>query len=1080
MVMIGLSFSANAQIKKGEKLMSQGAYLEAVKPLKKDFYGKDRNIEAGVLLARCYYQLRDYQEAADVLSQIDPSEIQSADDRRFVSDVFIVNDDFSSAYVNLIQLLSEDQSDKRTLLWLDKIGDLMKWDTLQTYSKTDIVKGINSIYNEYAPYLANDDEELWFVSDVSGIQNVFPASFNNQNLHLYYKAKLKSKSRNEVSRPSMLFKKRDYYYHDGPMAHWKDDNYALTLRNIDAPNGKLGIYFSTLSGAEDDIKPFKYNEDYNTAHPTFSKNGNRIIFASDRPGGYGQMDLWYSDFTNGNWSEPKNMGAVVNTPFSEVFPTYYKGRLYFSSDRTDIGYGALDVYYAAENEGYNKVTNLRAPINSAYDDFSLSFLNTIEGYFTSNRKTGFGGDDIYAFTYIPEKAKIKDVKFELTTQVPEGTLIQVFNANDSLIASTTTSGDNSFQLKDLQTGEKYMMKVADSDLSKETKITLISGGGTEINQFNQSGSQTYPFELTGINDEFAAKPLSETELLTHAIVGKIIAEKGTNINGIPVSLKNSGGTVLGESKTTPDGRFEIKGAVAGEDYTIETEGLDAYHEIDIYGSSGAITQSLVPNAQNSFAYTRAAAPAMWMETESIHVPNVFAIVLNNEPVKGEIITLFDEKDQEIMHPDINEDGFMKLDTMRTGKAYRLNMPKRNLAMDDRLILLDGNGDTSQTVRPFDANNFFFEYLIYKDYGQSEAEQEALAATNKSMLNPESYGKTYKARIKNYDLPGHTAFVLRATDGSRMDTVYSNSKGVILMHHILEDLEYELELTDTIFNENKEIDLLDEKNSIAFNGSSEEKKIFKFSLLDGLNSSARKQDNIDDSILKLNLAGRMQSKNSKNVEITISDKNGKLLTRSYASKKDQFSLNDITPMSSYIITSTDPDPNAVLVLKIPESSDSLRIKRNKDGNFYVNMNADTKPELTLIDKNKEKVQVKEGARFALPAVYYGFNSYYLKLNSRNSLDKLVTLLKDNPDLRVEIQSHTDCRGPANYNNLLSQKRADGVADYLEKSGIKADRLEAIGKGETELANRCKDGVNCDEDEHAVNRRTEFVILGRDKK
>src|SRR5690606_4788718 len=248
-------------------------------------------------------------EAADVLSQIDPNEMSSAEDRRFLSDVYIVNDDYSSAYLNLIQLLSEDQSDARTLLWLDKVGDLMKWDTIPNYSKAEIVTGINSIYNEYAPFLA-DEEELWYVSDVAGIQTVFPASFDNQNIHLYYKTKLKSKSMNEVSRPSMLFRKRDYFYHDGPMAFWKDNKYALTLRDLDAPNGKLGIYFSTLSGAENDIIPFKNNESYNTGHPTFTKNGSRIIFASDRPGGFGQMDLWYSDFQDGEWTEPKNMGPI--------------------------------------------------------------------------------------------------------------------------------------------------------------------------------------------------------------------------------------------------------------------------------------------------------------------------------------------------------------------------------------------------------------------------------------------------------------------------------------------------------------------------------------------------------------------------------------------------------------------------------------------------------------------------------------------------------------------------------------------------------------------------------------------------
>src|SRR5690606_37021743 len=134
------------------------------------------------------------------------------------------------------------------------------------------------------------------------------------------------------------------------------------------------------------------------------------------------------------------------------------------------------------------------------------------------------------------------------------------------------------------------------------------------------------------------------------------------------------------------------------------------------------------------------------------------------------------------------------------------------------------------------------------------------------------------------------------------------------------------------------------------------------------------------------------------------------------------------------------------------------------------------EITLIDENKDKVSVKEGSRFSLPNVYYGFNSYYLKLDSRKSIDILIKLLKDNPDLRVEIQSHTDSRGPSNYNNLLSQRRADAVVKYITEAGIKESRLVAIGKGENELTNKCKDEVPCTEEEHAANRRTEFIILG----
>ena len=1074
---IGLQITAGAQIKKGQKLMEQGAYSEAIKPLRKDFLGKDQDINAGILLAKCYYQLRDYQEAADVLSQISTSQLENSDDRRFVADVSIVNEDYSSAYLELIQLLSEDQSDPKTYLWLDKVSDLIAWDSLPNYSKTESLKGVNSIYNDYAPYIAGNGE-LWFVSDVAGIQTVFPAVYSNQNLHLYYKAKLKTQSLNAISRPSMLFKKRDYFYHDGPIAEWKaQDKYVLTLRDIDAPNANIGLYFSTLSGAEDDIIPFVYNEEYNTGHATFSKEGGRMIFSSDRPGGYGQMDLWYCDWINNEWSEPVNMGPIINTPFNEVFPTYSNGRLYFSSDRLDIGYGALDVYYSNESRNYQDLINLRAPINGPYDDFSLTFLNNNDGYYSSNRRSGFGGDDIYSFYYKPEKIDLIESNFEfVSARIPIGTYVEIYNNADSLVNRLQVSEHNAVRIPNLEPGENYTMELVDVDIPKETKLVKVSQSGKVAETYDQIGNKRFPFQVHIIDEK---DDLASNNTFLETITGKIIADEGVEVNGIPIALKNKEGVVLVKSKTRENGDFTIESVKTGEDYVIETEGIDAYHEIDIYGKSGAITQSLVPRGANRFAYTRAAAPALWMETTTVNVPNVFAVVPNNEPAPGDDVVMYDDQDHEILKPQIDEDGFMRLDTMKTGKAYRLNMPEKDLGREDRLVILDGNGDTSQTVRPFDAKNYFFEYLIYSDYGQAEEDAEMVANTAMSMMNKEE-GESYKARIREYDLPGNTPFILRSLDGLRTDTLYSNSKGVIIMENLHESLEYELELVGTLFGENKVIEIFDNYDSRVYEGVSDERKIFRFNLLDTDDFGLAKEGNTDSSILKMAFSGRLVAKDASASKISVADADGQSLSSGYTASGGEFTIKSLTPKQRYVIESNSKDPNALLVVKIPESKDSLRVKRSPDGKFYVNMNAETKEEITLIDSDKKQVQVQEGARFSLPAVYYEFNSYYLKLASRNSLDKLVKLLKDNPELRIEIQSHTDSRGPTNYNNLLSQKRADGVADYLEKSGINTDRLVSSGKGESELSNRCKDGVSCAEEEHAKNRRTEFVILAKNAK
>ena len=110
------------------------------------------------------------------------------------------------------------------------------------------------------------------------------------------------------------------------------------------------------------------------------------------------------------------------------------------------------------------------------------------------------------------------------------------------------------------------------------------------------------------------------------------------------------------------------------------------------------------------------------------------------------------------------------------------------------------------------------------------------------------------------------------------------------------------------------------------------------------------------------------------------------------------------------------------------------------------------------------------------IFYDYNSAKLTPASEKIIDEyLLKLMKDKPGLRIEIMSHTDSRGNDDYNMALSQQRAQSVVNYLVSKGISRDRLVAKGYGETRLKNRCANGVECTEEEHQQNRRTEFRII-----
>lgn len=121
-------------------------------------------------------------------------------------------------------------------------------------------------------------------------------------------------------------------------------------------------------------------------------------------------------------------------------------------------------------------------------------------------------------------------------------------------------------------------------------------------------------------------------------------------------------------------------------------------------------------------------------------------------------------------------------------------------------------------------------------------------------------------------------------------------------------------------------------------------------------------------------------------------------------------------------------------------------------------------------------LKEGDAFELKDIYYDFDKATLRPLSITQLDRAYDFLMRNPGIKLELSSHTDSRADNDYNIDLSQRRAKSCVDYLTKvKGLPASRIVAKGYGETHLTNNCADGVNCTEEEHQLNRRTEIRIL-----
>ena len=120
-------------------------------------------------------------------------------------------------------------------------------------------------------------------------------------------------------------------------------------------------------------------------------------------------------------------------------------------------------------------------------------------------------------------------------------------------------------------------------------------------------------------------------------------------------------------------------------------------------------------------------------------------------------------------------------------------------------------------------------------------------------------------------------------------------------------------------------------------------------------------------------------------------------------------------------------------------------------------------------------LQNNAAFVLKNILYDFDKNTIRADAAIVLDNVVSIMKQNPTLKIELSSHTDSRGNDDYNMKLSQRRADAAVAYIVAKGINRNRLIAKGYGETRLVNNCGNGVDCSEDQHQENRRTEIKVL-----
>lgn len=323
-------------------------------------------------------------------------------------------------------------------------------------------KLFNSRRADFCPmYLGADCDQIYYTSTTEKATGDKKSEITGmKNADVFFS---KKNEKGEWERPEPVEGELNTEFEEGIVAFSPDaQTMYLTKarRELNAPTS-VEIYTSTRSDAKWSA-PVKFEITADTlstfGHPAVSPDGEYLYFVSDMPGGYGGKDIWRISLKERQGSLV-NLGPDINTEGNDDFPYVRSdGSLYFSSDGHP-GMGGLDIFRAtAVGDPADlrwKVENMGFPINSAGDDFGITFGKGEDGFFSSNRGDARGFDHIYSFEYDPVRITIEGLVMDKDEEPVKNAIIRIVG-NDGSNQKEVARDDGSFSFA-LQRGVKYVM-----------------------------------------------------------------------------------------------------------------------------------------------------------------------------------------------------------------------------------------------------------------------------------------------------------------------------------------------------------------------------------------------------------------------------------------------------------------------------------------------------------------------------------------------------------------------------------------------------------------------------------------------
>ncbi|MBL3657885.1 OmpA family protein [Fulvivirga sediminis] len=402
--------------KKANKAFSNGEFESTIEIYNRALKKDASDPVANFFVADSYRQSNRLDEAEPYYKKALDNGLDNDSIRLFYAFSLKANGKYEQAREQVNEHLENVVEEKYRARGEEEISNLNSIDDIRrsdSFFKVKNLEEINSNQADYAPVY--NDGELYFSSsrDDNKIYKATGTPFSN-----IYKVKTKGANVDTTTIEGLGELINNFDINEGSVTFSPDGKTMVFARGNSGKRkgtADVNLYIaSNRNGTWTEPRMLTINNPgYWDSTPAFSRDGQTLYFASNRPGGYGGTDI-YSARRNsrGRFYRVTNLGPTINSAGNEMFPFVSdEGFMYFASDG-HAGFGGLDLFIAKRQNGKTTIENLGEPMNTTADDFGLFLFRADRGFFSSNREGGKGDDDIY--TFVNEDPNLKIVNYYLT------------------------------------------------------------------------------------------------------------------------------------------------------------------------------------------------------------------------------------------------------------------------------------------------------------------------------------------------------------------------------------------------------------------------------------------------------------------------------------------------------------------------------------------------------------------------------------------------------------------------------------------------------------------------------------------